>query len=127
VKGLHVVKPIWQRRALLTGLVIAGVLVLGAIAALLTDQFGPIDPTDPGWKARVTNDTGQAIHVKSSASDIRIETGSQDIVVSPGPGQLHVVYRITDEKGTVLGCLAVDLNKRETVNVSASAMRSCTE
>jgi hypothetical protein len=117
----------WRRRVTRIVLIVGAILIVGAVAAFLSDQLGPIDPADPGWKARVTNDTGQFIHVRSPRADIRIAPGSQETVISPGPGQLHAVYRISDDKGTLLGCLTVDLDKHRTLDINASSMNVCTE
>ncbi len=114
-----------SRPAALALVAVMAVLAVALLVGFLSDTYGPIDPTDPGWKALITNDTGRAIRVKNSAGDLLIAAGQRDIIVSPGPGQIHVVYRIEDDHANVLGCLTVDLDKRKTVDVRASAMRPC--
>jgi hypothetical protein len=104
--------------------VVAAVLLLATLIAL-EGKYGPIDPTEPGWKAQVVNDLGKPVHVKSAAEDLLIPAGQSDILASPGPGQLHVVYTVTDSSGTTLGCLTVDLDKQRTVKVNASQTRPC--
>ena len=97
----------WLRSRLWIGGLIVLVL-LGLIGVLiLEDHFGPIDPTDPGWKARVVNDLGIPIDVRSSAVDLKLAPGESDIFASPGPGRLNFVLVITDRQGRALGCIAV--------------------
>lgn len=107
----------------LSALVVA--LVLVGAAAVLENQFGPIDPTDPGWKANIVNDLGRPIHVKNSAEELPLKPGERDIFVPPGPGQLNVIYTVTDEHGLTLGCLAVQLDRVRTVDVKASQLKPC--
>ena len=106
-------------------LAVAIILTVGVVGAVLEGRFGPIDPTDPGWKVQVTNDLNIPIHVRNSAEDIALAPGAKDIFVPPGPGQLNVTYIIADDNGQVLGCLQVKLDKTRTVTANASQMRSC--
>ncbi len=115
-----------QRRAVVAVVVaLASVLAVGIIGAVLENTFGPIDPTDPGWKVQITNDLNIPIHVRNSAADIALAPGAKDIFVPPGPGQLNVTYVIADDEGQTLGCLKVKLDKTRTVMANASQMGSC--
>jgi hypothetical protein len=105
----------------LTGFVV--VLLIGAV--MLEDRLGPIDPTDPGWKAEVTNDLGVPIHVKSSAVDLTVAPGTSEIFGSPRPGQLNFRLTITNQQGQTLGCLAVRGDKEKTIQLKASQMTIC--
>ena len=113
-------------------------LILGSVAAVvavattallvltaLEYRFGPIEPTDPGWKVQVVNDLNQTIDVRDSAEDLTIPAGRSDIFVSTGPGQLHIVLTVMDAKHRTLGCLAVDLDRSRTVRAKASEMAPC--
>jgi hypothetical protein len=118
--SLHGLPPkLWI--AGLTGFVV--MLLVGAV--ILEDRLGPIDPTDPGWKAEVINDLGVPIHVKSSAVDLTVAPGKSEIFGSPGPGQLNFRLTITNEQGQTLGCLAVRGDKEKTVQLKASQMTIC--
>jgi hypothetical protein len=117
-------RPRWLWIFGVTALVLLAVAVFGAVL-ILEDRFGPIDPTDPGWKVKVVNDLRIPIHVKNSAEDLEVAPGDSDIFVPPGPGQLHVIYTVTDSKGKTLGCLAVELDKTKTVEVNASQIKPC--
>lgn len=99
--------------------------VVLAGASLLESRLGPIEPTDPGWKASVMNDLGHPIHVRNSAEDLYLRPGQSDIFVPSGPGQLNVIYTVTDEHGKPLGCLSVQLDKARTVDVKASQLKPC--
>lgn len=110
------------RLAVVIGLVVFFVLL---VAVVLEHQFGPIDPTDPGWKARVVNDLGQPIHVKNAAEDLTLEPGQSDIFVPSAPGQLRVIYQVTDDRGRPLGCLDVQLDRSRTVELPASGIKPC--
>ena len=107
--------------------ILAAVLAVAVLAALvqIEDRLGPIDPTDPGWKAKVTNDTGRPVHVKDSAENLLLESGESDIFVAAGPGQRHLVLTITDSAGRNLGCLTTDLDSQRTVSMNVSQMRPC--
>ena len=101
--------------------------VIGAVAGLiaLEHRYGPIDPTDPGWKALVLNDLATPVRVRNSVEDLPISPRDSEIFVPPGPGQLHVTYQVTDPAGHRLGCLAVDLDREHTVTVLVSSMHPC--
>src|SRR5260370_34516984 len=101
------------------------VVILAIAGAKLEYRYGPIDPTDPGWKALVTNDLTQGVVVGDSAENLEIQPGNSEVLVSPGPGQLDAVYTVTDLNHRALGCLAVRLDRQKTVNVSVSSMRPC--
>lgn len=113
------------RRRLLIAVAVLVLLLVGVGGQALSDRFGPIDPTEAGWKARISNDTAQAIHVKNSAEDLVLAVGESDIFVSGAPGELHPVFVVTDLQGRTLGCLRVDLDRTKTVTAAASAMRRC--
>jgi hypothetical protein len=104
-------------------LLIAGVAPAVVLAVLigLEHRYGPIDPTDPGWKANVVNDTGQAIHL----GGLTIAPRRSDIVVAPGPGALHPTFKVTDTHGGTIGCLSVALDREKTVTVRASTIHAC--
>jgi hypothetical protein len=103
--------------------VIAVLLMLGLMLSMLEHRYGPIDPTDPGWKAQVVNDLGAPIRL----GGLTIAAGRSDIVVAPGPGALHPVYKVTDGHGRRLGCLSVTLDRNQTVRVLASTIRPCSQ
>src|SRR2546422_3969894 len=105
---------------------VIGLVVLLLVGALiLENRFGPIDPTDSGWKAKVVNDLDVPIDVKSSAVALKLAPGESDIFASPGPGQLNFILTITESHGRTLGCLVVRGNKRQTVQLMASQMTPC--
>lgn len=125
--------PVARRRRLRVGLVLGSAAAVVAVVTTallvltaLEYRFGPIEPTDPGWKVQVVNDLNQTIHVKDSASeDLTIAAGRSDIFVSPSPGQRHVVLTVMDAKHRTLGCITVDLDRNRTLQAKASEMGSC--
>jgi len=105
--------------------VLAGLALVFSILATLEYRYGPIDPTDPGWKVLVINDTDRPVHVKDAVEDFVIPAGQQELYVSPGPGQLNMNLSVTDEAGQTLGCLRVELDRSKTVTTFVSSMGSC--
>src|SRR5260370_35504603 len=59
--------------------VLAGLALVVSILATLEYRYGPIDPTDPGWKVLVVNDTHQPVHVKDAVEDFVIPAGQQEL------------------------------------------------
>ena len=108
---------------LLGVLAVISVIAVFLMLIVLEHRYGPIDPTDPGWKAQVVNNLGAPIHL----GGLTIAPGRSDIVVAPGPGALHPVYKVTDGQGRRLGCLSVTLDRNQTVRVLASTIRPCSQ
>lgn len=108
----------------IAGLVLFAIFLLIGVT-VLEDRFGPIDPTDPGWKASVLNDLNAPIVVKDSGVNLTLEPGQSTIFASPGPGQLNFVLTVTDNQGRTLGCLVVHGDKQHTVTLKASQMTAC--
>jgi hypothetical protein len=105
-------------------LLIAVATVVLGLVAVLEDQLGPIDPTAPGWRAVVVNDTNRPIHVRSDSYNPLLLPGRSDMFHT-GAGQLDLLLTISDEQGQSLGCLLVRLDKRKDITVNASSMRHC--
>ncbi len=105
--------------------VLAGLALVVSILATLEYRYGPIDPTDPGWKVLVVNDTHQPVHVKDAVEDFVIPAGQQELYASPGPGQLNMNLSVTDESGQTPGCLRVELDRSKTVTTFVSSMGPC--
>ena len=111
----------WRKGVLL---IAAAILILG-VFPILEDRLGPIDPTAPGWRAIVLNDTNQPIHVRNGSYNPLLSPGRSDMFHSGGPGQLDLVLTISDAEGQTLGCVPIRLEKKKDITVPVSSMGPC--
>jgi hypothetical protein len=106
-------------------LILFSIVGLLVIVNLLEYRYGPIDPTDPGWKVDIMNDLPKAIHIKNNAEDLTLQPGQHDIFVPAAPGEINPTYIIMDMNGHVMGCLTVNMDRKSTIQSRASLMHAC--
>ncbi len=103
----------------------AAAVVLFALVLVLEDRLGPIDPTSPGRRAVVFNDTNRPVHVKSDDYNPLLPPGRSDIFYPGGLGELSLRLVIADEQGQTIGCIPVKLQERTDVRVYTSSVGPC--
>ena len=96
-----------------------------ALLAISLDRYGPVDPTDPGWKVRITNDTSEAVTVATSTESLKLPPAGSEIFVAPGPGKLRFTATVRHTPAAPVTCLPVALSKHRTVEASVSDAKPC--
>jgi hypothetical protein len=117
---------VWSRRRYpLALVVIALTAVCVGTLVVLIDRYGPVDPTEPGWRAEVVNDLPGPVRVATSTETLPIASGSSEIFVASGPGRTELDLRVISIADHARRCLEVTLEKDRTVTTNTSDAVPC--
>ena len=105
-------------------LIALAIVIVGAAVAL-EDRLGPLDPTAPGRRAVVVNDTNKPIHVTSNDYNPLLPPGQSDVFYPSERGQVDLRLVIGDDQGQTIGCIPVKLEQRNDVTVYVSTTGPC--
>jgi predicted SPOUT superfamily RNA methylase MTH1 len=96
-----------------------------ALVAYAQSRWGPIDPTDPGYKVAITNNLSSSVRILDSKEDVVVESGRTQILEGLGPGQRSVRYEVTTLSGGRLGCINVTLDPSKIIVAKVSPLEAC--